>query len=63
MDFERLQELVRQSGKTQQEIADECGLSLATVKKGASRTNIKSRRGYADKDIKYYWQKSAGYRF
>lgn len=33
MDFERLQELVRQSGKTQQEIADECGLSLATVKK------------------------------
>ena len=31
MDFERLQELVRHSGKTQQEIADECGLSLATV--------------------------------
>lgn len=33
MDFDRLRELVRQSGKTQQEIADECGLSLATVKK------------------------------
>lgn len=29
--------------------------------KGASRANIKSRRRYADKDIKYHWQKSAGY--
>lgn len=33
MEIERLRELVRLSGKTQQEIADEGGLSLATVKK------------------------------